>query len=195
MKKKITAVLLCICLISSVFTPFVFADDTVPESMEILKAMGVLSGDTDGNMRPNDHVTRADFAKMAVLLSPYKNQVALNVNISVFADCTSKHWASPYVKVASEKGIIQGFPNGIFKPDDKITYAQAVTVALKLLGYTDEDFGNVYPEPQLGMAQSLKLNDGVDKKSDDVLSRSDVSQIFVNTLTTKSKNSGSDYIS
>jgi len=193
MKRKITAVLLCICLVSSFFTTASLADGT-SEPMELLKAMGVLSGDTDGNMRPNDSVTRAEFAKMAVLLSPYKNQVALNVNISVFADCTSAHWASPYVKVASEKGIIQGFPEGTFRPDDTITYAQAVTVALKLLGYTDEDFGNTYPEPQLGMAQSLKLNEGISKTRDDVLSRSEVSQIFANTLSTKSKNSVADYI-
>ncbi len=193
MKQKITAVFLCICLISSFFTPVVLADST-SEPMELLKAMGVLSGDTNGNMRPSDLVTRAEFAKMAVLLSPHKKEVALNVKISVFSDCTSRHWASPYVKVASEKGIVQGFPNGIFKPDDTITYAQAVTVALKLLGYTDEDFGNTYPEPQLGMAQSLKINEGVYKARDEALSRREVSQILVNTLTTKSKNSNLDYI-
>ncbi len=193
MKQKIISALLCICLISSFFTPVTLADGT-SESMELLRVMGVLSGDTDGNMRPDDLVTRSEFAKMAVLISPHKNQVALNVKMSVFSDCTSRHWASPYVKVALEKGIVQGFPNGIFKPDDTITYAQAVTVALKLLGYTDEDFGNTYPEPQLGMAQSLKLNEGISKSRDEALSRREVSQILVNTLTTKSKNSNQDYI-
>ncbi len=193
MKHKITAIILCICLLSSFFTPLAMAEDT-SDPMELLKAIGVLSGDTDGNMRPNDLVTRAEFAKMAVLLSPHKREVMPNVSISVFADCTSDLWASPYIKVAAERGIIQGFPEGFFKPYDTITYAQAVTVALKLLGYTDEDFGNTYPEPQLGMAQALKLNDGVYKSAGDALSRMEVSRIFSNTLTTKSKNSNSDYI-
>ncbi len=193
MKKKLISAFLCICLMLSVFSSLVLADNT-PEPMKLLKSMSVLSGDENGNMRPNDLVTRAEFAKMAVLLSPYKNRVLPNIKMSVFSDCTSSHWASPYVKVAAENGIIQGFPNGTFGPNNTITYAQAVTVALKLLGYTDEDFGNIYPEPQMGMAQSLKLNEGVQKQRDDALSRYEVSKILANTLSTKSKGSDLDYI-
>lgn len=194
LKNKIISALLCIALFISSAGTIVMASHT-SSPMELLSSLDVLNGDPDGNMRPNDLVTRAEFAKMAVLLSPYKTQVALNSKISVFSDCTAGHWAAPYVKTAAENGIIEGYSNGFFGPNDYITYAQAVTVALRLLGYTDEDFGFTYPEGQLGMALSLKLNTNVYKSSDEALTRHEVSQIFTNALTTKNKNSSSDYIS
>lgn len=194
LKNRILSALLCIALLTSIFPASSFASHT-SSPMQLLKAMEVLSGDPDGNMRPYDLVTRAEFAKMAVLLSSYKTQVALNSKISVFSDCTADHWAAPYVKTAAEAGIVAGYSSGLFGPDHHITYAQAVTVALRLLGYTDEDFGYTYPQAQLGMAQTLKLNAGIDKSADEALSRYDVSVIFVNTLTTSAKNSSADYIS
>lgn len=193
MKNRFLSVMLCVTMFSSTVGISVSASHT-SSPLELLKAMEVLSGDPDGSMRPDDLVTRAEFAKMAVLLSPYKTQVALNSKISVFSDCTADHWASSYVKVAAENGIIEGYSSGFFGPNDNITYAQAVTVALRLLGYTDEDFGYTYPEGQLGMAQSLKLNSGLVKTADEQLTRYEVSLIFTNTLTTKSKNSSSDYV-
>ncbi len=171
-----------------------FASYSGQDAMKILKAMDVIEGDPDGDLRSGDPVKRSEFAKMAVLLSEYKTFVSLNSKISVFTDCTSSHWAAPYVKVAAENGIIQGYSDGKFGPDDYITYAQAATIALRLLGYTDEDFGFSYPEGQLGMANSLKLNSGLSKSADDILTRSDVSVIFVNMLTSKKKNTSSDYM-
>ena len=84
------------------------------------------------------------------------------------------------MRVAAENGIIEGYSNGIFGPDDYISYAQAVTIALRLRCYSDEDFGFTYPEAQLGMASSLKLDDGLSKSKDDLLSRNDVAVIFKN---------------
>jgi len=193
MKKRLICCIMCIFTLASLVVCPAGAD-ALSKPMELLKAMEIISGDPDGGMRPNDLVTRAEFAKMAVLLSPHKNMVALNSKISVFTDCSALHWAAPYVKTAAENGIVEGYSDGRFDPDDNITYAQAVTVALRLLGYTNDDFGNTYPEPQLGMAQSLKINAGVGKSANEYLTRYEVSLVFANTLSTKGKNSSSNYI-
>lgn len=190
--KKIISLILCILLLSASISGLAaYADNS---AMQIMQALDVIEGDPDGNLREGDLVKRSEFAKMAVLLSEFKNKLSLNSKISVFTDCTSDHWAAPYVRVAAENGIIEGYSNGLFGPDDYISYAQAVTIALRLLGYTDEDFGNTYPEGQLGMASSLKLGDGVSKTRDELLSRSDVAQIFKNMLLTSKKDSSNDYI-
>ncbi len=190
--KKIISLLLCVSLVLS--SSFVLASQSADDSIKILQSLGVIQGDPNGDLRENDLVKRSEFAKMAVLLSEYKNKLSLNSKISVFTDCTASHWAAPYVRVAAENGIIEGYSNGLFGPDDYISYAQAVTIALRLLGYTDADFGFSYPEGQLGMAQSLKLGEGLSKSADDLLSRLDVAVIFKNMLLTNKKGSNSNYI-
>ena len=130
--KKILSLILCISLIM----PSVLSAGAYPakDSIKIMQSLGVMQGDPNGDMRENDLVKRSEFAKMAVLLSAFKNKLSLNSKISVFTDCTADHWAAPYVRVAAENGIIEGYSNGIFGPDDNINYAQAVTIALRLLG-------------------------------------------------------------
>lgn len=193
MLKKFIAILACVSLIMTSAIS-AFASYTSTEAMNILKAMDVLDGDPDGNMRQNDLVKRSEFAKMAVLLSAYKTEVSFNSKVSVFTDCTSAHWASPYVRVAASHGIIEGYSDGRFGPDDYITYAQASTIALRLLGYTDEDFGFSYPDGQLSMADSLKLGQGLSKASDDFLTRGDVSVVLANMLTSSKKDTSQNYI-
>ena len=190
--KKIISFLLCISLILS--TALVSSAYTANDSMKILKSLGVIQGDPNGNLRENDLVKRSEFAKMAVLLSQHKNKLSLNSKLSVFTDCTASHWAAPYVRTAAENGIIEGYSNGLFGPDDYINYAQAVTIALRLLGYTDEDFGFTYPQGQLGMAQSLKLGEGLLKSANDLLTRADVAQVFKNMLLTNKKGTKTNYI-
>lgn len=193
MFKKSISILICICFLFNA-SYSAFAAYSVTDAMKILGSMDVISGDGDGNLRENDLVKRSEFAKMAVLLSQYKNEVSIGSKISVFTDCTWTHWAAPYVVVAAKYGIIEGYLDGRFGPDDYINYAQAVTIALRLLGYTDEDFGYSYPEGQLGVANSLKLNLGVNKSYDDLLTRGDVSVILINMLLTNAKNSSDSYI-
>ena len=190
--KKILSLILCACILLS--SSMISMAGTPADSVKILNALGVMQGDPNGNMRENDLVKRSEFAKMAVLLSAYKNKVSLNSKISVFTDCTADHWAAPYVRVAAENGIIEGYSNGIFGPDDNINYAQAVTIALRLLGYTDADFGNTYPEGQLAMAQSLKLGEGLSKGSEEFMTRLDVAVVLNNMLLTSKKDSGTNYI-
>ncbi len=188
--KKIICFALCLLLIlPSAVSSYAYSG---ADAIKLLKSMGVISGDPDGNLRENDLVTRAEFAKMAVMLSEYRNEVSLNAQISVFEDCPYLHWASPYVKTASEHGIIEGYADGLFRPEQNISYTEAVTIALRLLGYGNADFGNAYPEPQRAMALSLKLNNGIAKSGDDALTRSELAVILANTLITD-KNGGDDY--
>ncbi len=190
--KRLIILMLLLCIITcSALTSQAYVGD---DALNILTAMDVIQGDPDGNLRTEDLVKRSEFAKMAVLLSEHKDKVSINSKTSVFIDCQASHWAAPYVKVAAENGIIEGYPDGRFGPDDYITYTHAVTIALRLLGYTNEDFGFSYPHGQLGMALSLKLNSGIDKSDDEYLTRGDVAIVLSNMLSASKKDSTSDYI-
>lgn len=167
---------------------------TTDSATTLLKSMNIMSGDENGNMNLGDCVTRAEFAKIAVNSSKYKNAVALGAQISVFKDCTYTHWAAPYVKAAVTNGILTGYPDGTFKPENTVLYEEAITVLLRLLGYTDEDFGSSWPYGQASLASNLSLNKNVSKGIGEALTRGDVMALVYNTLTSNTKNSDAEYI-
>ena len=191
MVKKIISLFLTFLLLCSSVSVLAYSTES---AQILLKSMNIMSGDENGNMNLEDNVTRAEFAKIAVNSSKYKNSVALGAAISVFKDCTYQHWSAPYVKVAVTNGVLTGYPDGTFKPENTVLYEEAITVILKLLGYTNEDFGNSWPYGQAGLAQNLSLNKNVSKGIGDTLTREDVLTLIYNMLTSKAKNSDKEYI-
>lgn len=165
------------------------------DTAALLSELNIMSGDPDGNLRLDDYVTRAEFSKIAVAASSYRNSVASSSAVSPFKDVPYSHWAAPYVKIAVTNGIVTGYPDATFRPDNYVTYEEAVTVCLKLLGYTSEDFGVSWPYGQTGMAANLKLNSGVSAAVGGNMSRRDVMTLVYNMLNTQPKSSNQDYIS
>ena len=192
MIKKLLSLFLVICVLCSSVCVFAYSTDS---AQILLKSMNIMSGDENGNMNLSDNVTRAEFAKIAVNSSKFKNSVALGAQISVFKDCTYQHWSAPYVKVAVTNGVLTGYPDGTFKPENNVLYEEAITVILKLLGYTNEDFGNSWPYGQTGLAENLSLNKNVSKGIGATLTREDVLILIYNMLTSNAKGSDKAYIS
>lgn len=155
--------------------------------LDLLSELSIMSGDPDGNLRLDDYVSRAEFTKIAVASSSYKNSVATNLAISPFPDVTYKHWAAPYVRVGVTGGIVSGYPDATFKPDDTVLYEEAITMLLRVLGYTDSDFGASWPSGQIGLANNLDMTDNVNCSAGDIMSRRQVAQLVYNTLKTKQK--------
>ncbi|WP_246009397.1 S-layer homology domain-containing protein [Brevibacillus fluminis] len=94
-----------------------------------LNYAGVLKGYTDGTFKPQKEVTRAEFAKIAVLAMGYTDEQAkLSQGATIFKDLPRDHWASGYINLAVSKGIIKGYPDGTFKPNNTVNVAEALTV-------------------------------------------------------------------
>ena len=94
-------------------------------------AKHVIDGFEDGTYRPEDKLTRAQFAKLLV--------EALELDMAVdkgnFEDVGAGHWAKDYIETARQQGIIQGYGDGTFKPEQFINrseMATTITNALKL---------------------------------------------------------------
>lgn len=194
MRKSIATVLIIIMLFSVSFTAYADVVYTPRSAQILLKSLDIMSGDQNGNMNLDQNLTRAEFAKIAVNASKYKNSVALGAKISVFKDCTYTHWAAPYVKVAVTNGVITGYPDGTFKPENNVLYEEAITVMLKLLGYTNEDFGNSWPYGQASLAANLGLNDNMTAVIGQYLTRQDVLSLTYNTLAANKKDTNNSYI-
>ena len=88
-----------------------FTDDssvTYKEAVEVMAAIDVINGYTDGTFRPTANVTRAQMAKMVAYILASGDDVGdLYAGANTFSDCTT-HWAKGYIAYASKTGIIAG---------------------------------------------------------------------------------------
>ena len=191
MKKLISLMTVLVMMFS-----FITASATVNEAdvTSLMAEMNIMNGYPDGKFYPELPVTRAQFAKIAVNASKYKNMVAHGMVTSPFADVSYSHWAAPYIKIASENKLILGYPDSTFLPENSVSLAEAVTVAVKLLGYTDSDFSTSWPYGQMGVANNIGLTDGIDAGMNDPLTRADVRTLIYNVLRTNMKDSNTEYI-
>ena len=189
MKKILTVLLIfimCVCAIPC---------SASQSEITLLSQLSIMVGDPDGNFRSDDYISRAEFMKAAIAASSYKNSVASSLSISPFKDVTASYWAAPYIKLATQNGLCKGYMDATFRPDNPICYEEAITVLLKILGYTDDDFGLSWPYGQIGLAESLKITENVNSYAGAYVTRGQVATLIYNTLDTKMKNSQSKLIS
>jgi hypothetical protein len=88
----------------------------------------VISGEPGNLFLPNEPITRAEFAVIAAHFYDPDD----TVEAAPFSD-TQGHWAQPEIDLAYAKGIIQGYSDGTFRPDQTITRAEAMTIMNRLL--------------------------------------------------------------
>lgn len=163
-------------------------DDNYYEAIEMLSKLNILTGDDkdgDGVMdfRPNDTITRAEVAAVICRVQDLNN---LSQTTTPFTDVPSSHWASGYVAQAAGQGIINGYGDGNFGPEDDVTYEQAVKMFVETLGYTPFVNANGgYPTGHLTAAQRYGVVDGVVGASVGAkATRGQIAQIAFNAIDT-----------
>lgn len=186
--KKILSLLLAAVLLAGSL-PMALAASAVSESVveQVIRSTGIMVGDTSGNMNLDKTVTRAEYAKMLVAASSYKDKVAGTSNVSPFKDVPYTHWAAGYIKTAVQQGWLTGYLDGSYKPNQTVTLEEAATGCLKLLGYTTEDFSGSYPYGQLALYQSLGLDTGVTASQGTTMTRRNMMCLFYNLLNADTK--------
>ena len=100
-------------------------DNWAFEYVQELVDRGVISGYEDGSFKPNNTVTRAEWAKMMVVA---ENLQCNDTNV-YYSDMQG-HWSIPYVNAA--KDYLTSFTDGSYRPDQAVT-REAVTIALVAL--------------------------------------------------------------
>lgn len=100
--------------------------DWFNNAISTLSNAGIVTGYNDGTFRPNQPITRGEMAKIIA------NFANLNKGTKSFTDL-SGHWSKTYVELAAGNGWIAGYPDGSFRPDQKITRAETVTMINRVL--------------------------------------------------------------
>lgn len=190
MKKRfLSGLLVCVMLFSLVPAATAAEKHDVPEVLihQILGELGIMVGNESGDLMLDRAVTRAEYAKMLVAASPYKDSVSSVSSTSPFKDVPGSHWAAGYIKLAVEQGWLTGYLDGTYKPDQSITLEEAITGALKLLGYTTADFTGAFPYAQLSLGDSLGLLNNVTATQGVTMTRRNMARLFYNVLVSSGK--------
>ena len=108
----------------------VSADKWYNNAVSTLSHMGVIGGYADGTFRPDAPISRAEFAKIAVSFTQNTGSATYNY----FTDVKTTDWFAPYVTAAKDAGLIEGYSDGSFKPESKITRAEACAIVNRTLG-------------------------------------------------------------
>ena len=101
-------------------------------AVSTLSKMGIIKGYEDGSFKPNDPISRAEFAAIAARFDPDGDKTPAS-----FFDVTS-HWAKDEISIAANHGWIKGYEDGSFKPDQKITRAETMTLVNRVLNRLPE---------------------------------------------------------
>ena len=100
--------------------------DWFNNAISTLSNAGIVTGYNDGTFRPNQPITRGEMAKIIA------NFANLKSGGKTFTDLAG-HWSKSYVELAAGNGWIAGYPDGSFRPDQKITRAETVTMINRVL--------------------------------------------------------------
>lgn len=185
MRKKLSALLAAALAVSMLTLPAGAVSQST--ALETIQALGILAGDSQGNLNLSSAVTRAEFVTMMTAASSYKDTVGSGYGVSLFKDVKSSHWASEYIRLAVEQNWMTGYTDGTFRPGRTITLEEACTALLRLLGYDASTLAGSFPTAQLSKAGAVGLLDDVTAKQGQTLTRQDCVTLFYNLLLAETK--------
>ncbi|MBR6252785.1 MAG: S-layer homology domain-containing protein [Clostridia bacterium] len=153
------------------------------KSVKILVDLSIVNGYEDGTYRPNKDVTRAEMAKLIIVTLGKETSANSLKGKTQFPDVVEGGWASGYINCAVSQGIIKGYPDGNFKPNNNVTYAEAATMLLRALNYTKELESKEYPTGYMTVANDAGiLKDVQATKSSDNATRGYIANMIYNAL-------------
>ena len=175
-------------------------------AVSFLHTLGIMRGYADGTFRPDEPITRAEFViTIARILGMDEGTNTISADPdawfswdweeeededfeseeeqSPFLDVPQNHWAMEAIRLMTEMGIIEGYGNGIFAPEDPIDFEQAVKMITVLLGYQyyAEARGG-YPLGYMITASEIKLLKGIDHAAQEPITRGVTALLIRNAL-------------
>lgn len=150
-----------------------------------LSNRSIMSGLPNGTFHPDDSLTRA---QAAVILVKAAGLTTTIVGKASFTDVAVDYWAASYIEAAATAGYLKGYADGTFRPDDKLTRAQAISLIMRLSKHGERAALPVFMDmdqkhwaaPEMATALELKMigttKDSQQLEPDRAISRGDMSR-------------------
>lgn len=143
-KTMTASILILIMMIGASVSVFAFADDEsvgniYRDAVAAAAENGIINGFPDGTYRPQGLLTREEGAKItaALILGKEIDQLQSS-DTNPFDDVENSRWSAPYIMWCVKKGILLGYGDGTFGPEDTLTGTQFAKMLLCALGLSRE---------------------------------------------------------
>lgn len=192
MFKKITSAFVTFTMTLSIFVSSAFAslptdiiNTDYKDAVSLLSVLDIMVGDKDtGMFRPNDTIIRSEAARVAISALGLQKVASSTSGATKYTDVAKDHWATGYINVATQQGMVIGDDVGTFRPDSDISYQEMVTIMIRALGY--EPMAKAkggYPTGYLVTASNIGLTDDVTGVASEGITRGNVAKLVYNALT------------
>ena len=152
------------------------------DAIEFLYDLGLVEGYSVTKFGPKKNLTRAEACALIVRALIEDDEIYASAKDN-FVDVDDYAWYREWVDTAYRNHIMHGYGNGVFGPEDHVTYAQYATILVNALGYDSLDFEGTWPANVEELAVKLDLYDNVSVHvSDDEITREDAAQMLYNAL-------------
>ena len=178
---RIICLVLVFILSVSVVTMTSFAENTSKISdIELLNELGIVKGYEDGELHPEYNITRMEYAALIIRCLGYDGDYPSIDN--VFTDVPKDSWGAAAVQFAYDLGIINGYGDGTFGPDDNIKEIDAIKIIVSAIGRRLEaEAGGGYPTGYLSVAQKYGIMDKLTGANENA-TRGYVASLLANAL-------------
>jgi len=160
------------------------------EAIGFLKGKKIVAGYPDGSFKPDSQINRAELLKIIIAskftdkiissaLSDYKQKKYQYVD---FNDVMIDAWHAPYVRVAIKEGVVQGYPDGTFKPAQDVNFVEALKITMKAYNIEYDENTSIWYQGMVQKAYELNLIpldvNGFDLK----ISRAQISELITRVI-------------
>jgi hypothetical protein len=176
--------------------PDLMQADRACAAVSRLVELKVVNGYPDGTFKPDNKLTRAEFAKLLVAALRVQPDPTAPVP---FPDA-QEHWSAKmgYLQAAVKMGALNGFPDGSFRPDAPVTRAQAVKIIVAAAGLSEGPAMGLYSDTAdtwyqnmvelaaghrlIGAEATHQVFDGAQFGGDEPASRAEAAMLLANLL-------------
>ncbi|WP_105615533.1 S-layer homology domain-containing protein [Vallitalea okinawensis] len=149
-----------------------------------LVTLGIVTGYEDGSLRLDNNITRAEVATILVKILGYDDKhVVANEELD-FSDVSQDFWAFQNIEKAAALGLISGYPEGTFKPNQNITFAEMTATMLRAIG-AEVDPNEPWPTNYMSKGQSIGLITEESIDPNHIVTRGEVFEYLWRTLLIK----------
>ena len=186
MKKVLSFALILALVLGSFSFAFGLSDvttgDNNSEAITVCNDLGIVEGFPDGSFKPEQNVTRAEFAAMITRALAIPESALAAYSVTKFKDTSGYGWAVPYLAFCESKGIMIGDGYGNVMPGRAINVNEAITMAVRTIGYTENSsmLVGTWPGNYVTLGQTLGLYDDVANAT--IITRENAAQVIYNSL-------------
>lgn len=156
MKKILFLIAIILTFTNTAFAAFsdMPTDEIYATAINKLVDEKIINGYEDNTFRPENKITRAEFSKMIVTAANLSESAESN-----FIDVSEDHWAKEYINNIYASGLVEGYDDGTFRPDNNITYAEISAVLIRTMGYDEKakETGLTWPDNYITAAEGIGL--------------------------------------